>query len=63
MDREVGTDQEKFIKGCNLKKERREEREVGWGIVYASCTSMLVAMETVLYETSPHLAFGGGGVM
>ena len=33
-------------RGRNLKKERREEREVG-GIVYASCTSMLVAIETV----------------
>ena len=32
-------------RGCNLKKERRDEGS--GGIEYASCTSMLVAIETV----------------
>ena len=32
-------------RGCNLKKTKG--REESGGIVYASCTSMLVAIETV----------------
>ena len=42
----VGTDKEKIIKGVQ-PKERTKGREGSGSIVYASCRSMLVALETV----------------
>ena len=39
-------DEEKFIKGVQ-PKERTKGREGSGGIAYASCTCMLVAIETV----------------
>ena len=50
MDLEVGTDEEKFIKGVQ-PKERTKGRVGSGGIVYASCRSMLIetVVQTIIY--------------
>ena len=49
IESQVGTDEEKFIKGMQ-PKEGMKGREGSGGIMYASCTSMLVAIGTVFRQ-------------